>query len=395
MSPSQFRHQFMVFDTAIDSNSALPLTLEEALDDLSQDGRPFFSEGYRLRRRRSEKSLCLPAAPPSTRKSSFEFFDYASHAKTRGGSVSSDGSAPSMVEDHSGSSDSDADHAAEHDLYEESTGRLWGTYETLLVQNEPSDAIMFHCAYLPGSSDDFQSPLPPFSSDDTLPNKASHAQSHVKSRYSREPKAVQRSFIPVPTRNQPRVKVFPGRCIETFEHQLFNVPDPLPENQTIGLRLSRVQRTARHAPNTLKSLPAIPQKRPGCSPQLSRSKRSRPQPPLRPLPHRQHSAYRDLPYHARPVTNPCNSSHAYSIHNTLPLPAVEKSVFDYDTDDENRHDPVTRLSTSIASKMHIRGLSLGSKIGLNSKKEGCRYEGTRRRRSATEIVLGVFGLGKK
>lgn len=392
MSPSQLRRQFMVFDTAIDSNSALPLTLEEALDDLSQDDRPLFSEGYRLRRRRSEKSLCLPAAPPSTRKSSLEFFDYASHAKTRGGSLSSYGSAPSMVEDHSGYSDSDADLATEH---EESMGRLWDTYENLLVQNEPSDAIMFHRAYLPGSSDDFQSPLPPFSSDDTLPHKASHAQFDVKSRYSREPKAVQRSFIPLPTRKQPRVKVAPRRCIETVEHQLFNVPDPLPGNQTIGLHRSRAQRTARHAPNTLKSLSAIPQKRPGCSLQPSRSKRSRPQPPLRPLPHRHHSAYRDLPYHARPVTNPCNSSHAYSIHNTPPLPAVEKSVFDYDTDNENGHDPVTRLSASIASKMHIRGLSLGSKIGVNSKKEGCKYEGTGRRRSATKIVLGVFGLGKK
>jgi hypothetical protein len=273
--------------------------------------------------------------------------------------------------------------------------RLWDTYETLLVQNEPSDAIMFHRAYLPGCPDDFQSPLLPFSSDDKLPHKASHAQSHAKSRYSREPQTVQRSFIPVPTRNQPRVKGSPRRCIETFEHQLFNVPDPLPGNQTTGLRRSCAQRTACHAPNTLKSLPAIPQKRPECSLQLSRSKRSRPQPPLRPLPHRQHSAYPDRPYHARQVANPCNSSHAYSIHNTPVLPAVEKSVFDYDTDDESRHDPVTRLSTSIASKMHIRGLSLGSKIGLSSKKEGCRYEGTGRRRSATEIVLGVFGLGKK
>lgn len=391
MSRSQLRNQFMVFDTAINSHSALPLTLDEALEDLSQDDCPYFSPGYQLRPRRSEKSLCLPAAPPSTRKCSFELFDYTSHDKARGESLSSDGSAPSMVDDHSGLSDSDADPATEYDPHEESIGRLWDTYETLLVQNEPSDATVFHQVYLPECSDDFQSPMPPCSSNVTPPHKVSNMQSRSKSRYPREPHATQRSFIPVPTRNQHRVKAGRRRCTETFEHQLFNVADPLPIGQPTGLRRSHAQRATHQTPNRLKPLPDVPQKRAGSSLQPSRSKRSKTQPPIRQLPQRPCLAYRDLPYHARPLTNPYNSSHAYSIHNTPPLTIAEKSVFDYDTDDESRYDPLTQLSASIASKMHIRGLSLGSKLGLNNKKDG----GTGRRRSATEIVMGVFGLGKK
>ena len=394
MSSSQLRHQYMVFDTTIDSHSALPLTPDEALDDWSQNNRSLDSPGYILRPRRSEKSFRLPAAPPSTRKSSFEFFDYTAHDKARGGSFSSNGSAPSMVEDHSGLSDSDADPPAEHDPYEESMGRLWDTYDTLLDQNESSEGIKFHRAYLPGCSDGFQSPLPPSSFEPWLPHKASHAQSPVKCQPSRDFQAVQRSFIPVPTRNQSRVKVPPRRCRETDKDQLITIPYSTAGSRPTGLHRSHAQRTAHHAPKTLKSLPTAPLKRAGCSLQPSLSKRSRSQPPFHPLPHRQHPAYRGLPYRARPAINPCNSSHAYSFHNTPPLPLVEKSAFDYDTDDESHHDPITQLSSSIASKMHIRGLSLGSKLGL-AKKDGNKYEGTGRRRSATEIVMGVFGLARK
>lgn len=395
MSRSQLRHQFMVFEMAIDNHSAPPLTLDEALDDWSQDDRSLDSSGYILRPRRSEKSLCLPAAPPSTRKSSFEFFDYTAHGKARGGSFSSNGSAPSMIEDHSGLSDSDADPPAEHDPYEESMGRIWDTYETLLVQNESAEVITFHRVDLPGRSDDFQSPLPPLSSEPRLPHKGSCSQSRLKSRPSRDIQAVQRSSIPVSTRNQSKVKITSQRCREMEEGQFITIQDSIPMNEPTGLHRSHAQRTARHAPNTLKSLPAAPQKRTGCSLQPSPSKRSRSQPPIYPLPHRQHPAYRDLQHHTRPVTNPCNSGHAYSFHNTPPLPLLEKSVFDYDTDDENNQDPITQLSSSVASKMHIRGLSLGSKLGLTGKKDSNKNEGTGRRRSATEIVMGVFGLSRK
>jgi hypothetical protein len=393
MSRSQFRHPFMVFDTAIDSHLVLPLTLEEALDDLSQDGRLRFSSS--LRPRQSEKSLYLPAAPPSTRKSSFEIFDHKSHDKARGESFSSNGTAPSMVEDHSGLSDSDADPVVEYDSYEESMGRLWDTYETLLVQDEPSDAILFHQAYLPEYPDSFKSPMPPYSSEARLPQKAPQIQSRFECRGSKENRVVKPSFIPVPARNKFRVRESSRCFIETSQYQGFNVPDPLHVTQATGLHHSHAQRTAGHGPNILKSLPATPKKRAGCSLQPSLSKRSRSHPLIRPFPQKQHSAYHDLPYHSRPVTNPRNSSHAYSAHTTPPLPMLEKSVFDYDTDDETRHDPVTQLSASIAAKMHIRGLSLGSKFGLGGKKEGGRYEGTGRRRSATEIVMGVFGFGKK
>lgn len=397
MSRSQVRHQFMVFDTAIDSHSVLPSTLEEALDDWSQDDRLLNSPSYFLRPKRSEKSLCLPAAPPSTRKSSFEFSDYTIHEKARAVSLSSDGSAPSMVEDHSGFSDSDADPFAEHDPYEESMGHLWDTYETLLDQNDPAEAIIFHRAYLPDYPDDFQSPLPPSSSEVTLPHKASGTQSRIKSQPSRELQAAQRSFIPVPTRNQRKVKVTPRRCKETRGGQFNQTPDPTPVNEAPSLYRSHAQLTARHAPNTLKSLPPSPLKHAGFSLQHSPPKRLRSQPPIHPIPHRQHPAYRTLPNHVCPVTNPCNSSHAYSFHNTPPLPLVEESAFDYDTDDENNYDPVTQLSSSIASKMHIRGLSLGSKLNLTGKKGGNKqgFESTGRRRSATEIVMGVFGLARK
>jgi hypothetical protein len=386
----------MVFDVAIDSHSALPLTLDEALNDWSQDGRSPNSLGYILRPRRSEKSLCLPAAPPSTRKNSVEFFDYTAHDKERGESFSSNGSAPSMVEDHSGLSDSDANPPAEHDPYEESMDRLWDTYETLLLdQNESTETIMFHRAYRPGCLDSFQLPLPPSSPEPRLPHKASHPQSRVKIRPPKDFQAVQRSFIPVPTRNQPKVKVTARSCREMDEDQLITVPGLVPANGLTGLHRSHAHRMARRTPNTLQSLPPAPLKRAGCSLQPSLSKRSRSQVPIHPIPHRQHPAYRNLPYHARPATNPCNSSYAYSFHNTPPLPLVEKSAFDYDTDDESHHDPITQLSSSIASKMHIRGLSLGSKLGLSAKKDGNKYEGTGRRRSATEIVMGVFGLARK
>lgn len=340
----------MVFDTAIDSHSVLPLTLDEALRDWSME-----SPEHRLLSRRSEKAFCIPTTPPATRKNSFEFYECYSHEKVRGESFSSDGSAPSMVEDHSGLSDSDTDI---------------------------SPVVI-------------QSPWPPFSSEVTLPHQASHSQSRIKSRHSKEFQAVQRSFIPVPTPNQNRVRVAPLLSREPYGGQLINTEDPLPRKQATSLHRSHAQRAARHGPNTLKSLPATPQERERCSLQPSRSTQSRSQPPIYPLPHRQHPTYRDLPYQTRPATNPCNSSHGYSFHNTPPLPALEKSAFDYDTDDESHHDIVTQLSTSIASKMHIRGLSLGSKLGLGSRKEGSRYEGTGGRRSATEIVMGVFSRGKK
>jgi len=166
-------------------------------------------------------------------------------------------------------------------------------------------------------------------------------------------------------------------------------------NGPTSLHRSDAQRIARRAPDILKSLPPAPQKCAGCSFQPSPSKRCRSQEPIHPIPHRQHPAYRNLPYHARPATNPCNSSHAYSFHNTPPLPPVEKSTFDYDTDDDSQHDPITQLPSSFASKMHIRGLSLGSKLGLIGKKDSNKYEGAGRRRSATEIVMGVFRLSRK
>jgi hypothetical protein len=395
MSRSQLRHQFMVFDTPIDSRSALPLTLDEALDDWSQDHRSLDSPSYMLRPRRSERSLCLPAAPPSTRKSSFEFFNYTAHDKAREGSFSSNGSTPSMVEDHPGLSDSDADLHIEHDPYEESMGRIWDTYETLLVQDDSAEAIMFHGVYLPSCLDDLQSPPQLLPSEPMLPHKAPRPQSRAKSRPSRDFQAVQHSFTPAPRCNQSKVKVTPRRYREMDENQLITIADSITGNQASDLNRSHAQRTARHAPNTLKSLPPVPQKRAGRSLQSSPSKRSRSQPPIHPFPHRQHPSYRDLPYHARPAANPCNSSHAYSFHNTPPLPPVEKSAFDCDTDDENNHDPVTPLSSSIASKMHLRGFSLGSKLGLTGKRDGIKYEGPGRRRSATEIMMGVFGLARK
>jgi len=394
MSRSQLRNKFIVFDTAIDSHR-FPPTLGEALNKLSQEDRSSDSSGHMLRSSRSEKSLCLPAAPPSTRKSSSELFDYMTHDKARGGSFSSNGSAPGMVEDHSGLSDSDADPPAEHDSYEESMGRLWDTYETLLDQNESTEAIMFHCAYLPGCSDNFQAPLPPLSSEPRLPHKAFQLQSRVKSQPSGDFQAIQRSFIPVPTRNQPRVTVTPRHYRETDEGPSITITDSISVNGSTSLHRSHAQRTAHRAPNTLKSLPPVPQKRAGCSFQPSPSKRSISQPPTHPLPHHQHPVYLNRPYDARPVTNACNSSHAYSFHNTPPLPPVEKSTFDYDTDDESRHDPISQLTSSFASKMHIRGLSLGSKLGLIGKKDSSKYEGTGRRRSATEIVMGVFGRARK
>jgi hypothetical protein len=386
----------MVFDTAIDNHSVLPLTLEKALDEWSLDDQLLDSHGKGLQTRRPEKSFCLPAAPPSTRKSSFELFDYTSHDKVRRGSHSSHESIQSMVEDHSGISDSDADPYAEHDPYEESMARLWDTYETLLVQNEASEAIMFH---IPKYSDDLQTPLPPSSSEVTLPVKASRTQTRVKSRPSRGVQTGQRTFIPIPTRTQSWIKTTQRRRGEPHEGQYTQIPDPTPLIQAPRLHRSHAQRSARPALDTLKSLPPPPHKRVGSSLPSSPSKRSRSQPPNRPPPHRQHPTYSVFPHHSRPATNPCNSSHGYSFHNTPPLPfqfPVETSVFEYDTDDENRTDSVTHLSSSLA-KLHIRSFSLGSKFGLAGKKDGNKYgvEGSGRRRSATEIVMGVLGLGKK
>lgn len=386
----------MIFDMAIDSHLAFPFTLQEALDDWSPGDQSLELQGNALRTGRSEKIFGIPTTPPSTPKGSFKLFDYTTHDKVRGGSISSNGSVPGMVEDNSRISDSDAEPSAEHDPYEESMARLWDTYETLFVENEASEAIMFH---FPSHADEVQTLLPPSSCAVALP-RDSRTQARVKSRSSKGVRGSQRSFIPVPTRSHPRFKTSHRRCVEAHEGQYIAIPDPLPVVQAPRLHRSAAQRSSRLAPDTLKPLPpSPPHKQGGSSLDSSSSKRSRSQLSVHQSPHRQHPSYTISPYPSHPALNPCNSSHAYSLHKTPPLPfprQIEKSFFDYDTDDEDLLDSVNHLSSSLA-KLHIRSFSLGGMFGRNGKKDGNKsaVDENGRRRSATEIVREVFGIAKK
>lgn len=69
------------------------------------------------------------------------------------------------------------------------------------------------------------------------------------------------------------------------------------------------------------------------------------------------------------------------------FPVIEKSVFEYDDD----ATPAQQLSFSLASKLHIRNLSTGS------KKDAVMQQPKRQRmhRSASEVIKCVFGMGSK
>jgi hypothetical protein len=352
----------------MDRHRVFPLTMEEVLDDSSFDPPDHYADNGEY----EEKSYPLLLAPPSTPTNGLDCLDCHerechSQDKFRWGSFSSDGSSPSMVDDYSGISDSDAEPAID-DLSPETTTFLWNQYEKLWGGSQEEVSIVYRRPCIPKA---FVSP------PSILPEHPSAPQEYC----------YQPTLKSKPT-------TFPG------EGKLTPISTSIMDDPPPSLHRSHAQRNTRRTPNIFKSLPPPP-KRGGSHLQRSTSKKARSQSDWNPLPpHREHPFYIDSPYRIRPSTNPCNSSQPFSFHNTPPLPYLrqaEKSVFECDSDDERHDNSATRSSSTFASKLHFRSVSLGSKrLGFAGNKDAGKegHDSRGRRRSATDIVRGMFGIRK-
>jgi hypothetical protein len=385
----------------------LPLTLEEALNDCTL--------GPIVPHLRIRKSLrCLPPlkTPPSTpiKPLSFLLHEESPLEKPRS-SIGSDASPPGMVDDHSGISDSDADLSFDDENYQEAIDRIWSSYDDQPLKNNLQTSMLSHQPCYP----EFDlAPLQPRAYKPTSSPKTSRPSTSPKPQPS--PLAFGGVLTPVPNTSILDPLPTPRRR---------QLPGPLPEIQMLGplLHRSPAQRSPGHKsvhsqPDTSKTLPSPPPSTQHIYstfhiPQPARTRSSShpnqyaneaPPPPLprpsltlRPRPSLSSIAYHNQSYQIRPQT--AHAKSAFSVNATLPL-TPEKSVFEYDSDDETRAGKNGGSpGTTLASRLHMRSISMGSrKPGSFGKAAGMAVvEGTqgKRKRSATQVVMSVFGLGKK
>ncbi|KAI9739892.1 MAG: hypothetical protein M1818_004948 [Claussenomyces sp. TS43310] len=200
--------------------------------------------------------------------------------------------------------------------------------------------------------------------------------------------AGQNSTKPLPTMpSMPRMPIFPP------PPNRFPPPTgPLPAlPQSAGLPRVKVNRPYDTWPVrktiTRRPLPQLP------PPQRKSEPVARPLPPL-PRPERKSEPA------LRPSTAPAprNSSSATSL--PPPMPVLEKSVWEHDDEDSTSPGRQLhgRISSSIAAKLHMRNPSTGSKkeVVVEEALGSSERCGKRSRRSASDVLKGIFGLeGKK
>jgi hypothetical protein len=315
--------------------------------------------------------------------------NYEVHGPTRGESFSSYSSVPPMVEDQYGTSDSDV--SIEED---EAMHQLWGAYE--------NPAQCYYKAPKQHLEPIFPNNIPPRFSyastalrsvTPTAPqlhrpnvNRSTPTQCSPEGLNSLSP-AQFRIHFPPPPPPPPQRKVRPAANVQTTS------PQTRPTSQSISSSHSHRRRPTQLSlfPSNYAGMPSDIHRRPSTAPS-SRVNQPFPGTSTPPLPHN------SLP---------------------APTPSSERSVFEYDSDDERRPpQPLTNLPSSLAARFHIRSLSGGDKR-LSDKEKVKRKEGTKRhgnwydtigqrkemegdeknkrsfRRSAEGFMRGVLGLGRR